>query len=146
MATDDLSKLSAEWYRQWEQSMSRWWDHVLEDPGFVKSMGDGLAGQAKARGQWEDGVDRTMEAMHLPSRKDVVRLAKIASMLEDRLVALEDRVLEQGDVLQRVEKETLKARVDAAEALLAVQDRLATIEAKLDRLLADKPSARKGAR
>jgi hypothetical protein len=126
--------------------MSRWWDHVLEDPGFVKSMGDGLAGQAKLRGQYEDGVDRTMEAMHLPTRKDVVRLAKIASMLEDRLVAVGDRVLEQGDVLQRVEKETLKARVDAAEALLAVQERLATIESKLDRLLAGKPAARKGAR
>ena len=150
MATDDLSKLSGEMYRQWEQSMTRWWDHVLEDPGFVKGMGDNLAGQAKARGQYEEGVDKSMEAMHLPSRKDVVRLAKIASLLEDRLVALEDRVLEQGDVLQRVEKETLKARIDAAEALVAVQDKLATIESKLDALLAAggkaAPAARKGAK
>ncbi len=153
MATDDLSKLSGELYRQWESSMTRWWDQVLEDPGFVKGMGENLAGQAKMRGQWEEGVDKSMEAMHLPSRKDVVRLAKIASLLEDRLVALEDRVLEQGDVLQRVEKETLRARIDAAEARVAVQDKLAALDAKLDALLAAAnvpavrpPVARKGAR
>lgn len=135
MATDDPSKLQGEWYRQWEQSMSRWWDAVLDDPAFVKGMGDSLAGHARLRGQWEERVDRSMEAMHLPSRKDLVRLAKIASLLEDRLVALEDRVLEQGDVLQRIEKEALEARVANAEVLLGLQERLAAIDAKLDALV-----------
>ena len=32
-----------------------------------------------------------MADLHLPSRQDVIRVAKIASMLEDRLLGLEDR-------------------------------------------------------
>lgn len=131
MATDDL-------YRQWEQTMAKWWDTVLDDPTTVAGMGKNLAAQARMRGQWEEGVDRSMEAMHLPSRKDVVRLAKIASLLEDRIVAIEDRVLEQGDQLDRIEKETLRARVDAAEALITVQEKLQAIEDKLDALLSTK--------
>ena len=77
MATDDLSKLTGEWYRQWEQSMAKWWDTVLDDPTFVKGMGENLAAHSKVRGQWEDGMDRTMEAMHLPTRKDLVRVRRL---------------------------------------------------------------------
>ncbi len=136
MATDDLSKLTGEWYRQWESSVSRWWDTVLDDPAFVKGMGDNLARNARTRASWEEGVDKSLEAMHLPSKKDLVRVARIASLLEDRIVALEDKVLAQADQLDRIEKETLKARVDAAEALLAVTDRLAAMDEKLDALTA----------
>ncbi len=142
MATDDFSKLTGEMYRQWEQSMARWWDTVLDDPNTVTGMGKNLASQARLRGQWEESVDKSMEAMHLPSRKDVVRLAKIAAMLEDRIVALEDTVLENRDQLDRIEKETLRARVDAAEALITVQEKLEAIEQKLDALLAAKPTPR----
>jgi hypothetical protein len=109
---------------------------VLEDPTFVKGMGENLARNARARASWEEGVDKSMETMHLPSKKDLVRVARIASLLEDRIVALEDRVLAQADQLDRIEKETLKARVDAAEALLAVTDRLAAIDEKLEALAA----------
>ena len=66
--------------------------------------------------------------------KDVVRLARIASLLEDKVLAVEDTLLDQGDTLGRVERESLQARVDAAEALVTVQERLATIDAKLDAL------------
>lgn len=150
MATDDLSKLTGEWYRQWEQGVAKWWDTVLDDPTFVKGMGENLAGQSRARARYEEAVDQSLTAAHLPTRADLVRVARIASLLEDRLVALEDRVLGQGDQLDRIEKETLKARVDAAEALLTVQERLAALDDKLDALLAavdGKPApARKGTR
>ncbi|MCA9490953.1 MAG: hypothetical protein KC621_13585 [Myxococcales bacterium] len=151
MATDDLSKLTGEWYRQWESSVSKWWDTVLEDPTFVKGMGDNLAQNARARSRWEESVDQSMEAMHLPTKKDIVRVARIASLLEDRVVAVEDRVLALGDQLDRIEKETLRARVDSAEALLALGDRLAAIEAKLDALTSapaadDKPATTRRAR
>lgn len=149
MATDDLSKLTGEWYRQWESGVTKWWDTVLEDPTFVKGMGENLAKNARGRAQWEEGVEKSMEAMHLPSKKDIVRVARIASLLEDRIVALEDRVLSQADQLDRIEKETLKARVEAAEALLAANDRLAAIEEKLDALSAAfdvAPKANGGAR
>lgn len=132
----DLKDLSTEMYRQWETSMAKWWDGVLDDPTFIKGMGDNLAAQSRVRKGFEEQVDKSMEAMHLPSRKDVVRVARIASLLEDKVLALEDALLEQHDALQRIEKESLSSRVDQAESLLSVQDRLDTIEAKLDTLLA----------
>lgn len=131
---DDASKLSGEMYRQWEKSMSSWWGQVLESPAFLSQLGQGAEAQAKARKSWEDNVDKTMGEMHLPSRSDVTRLAKVASMLEDRLLSLEDRLLAMQDQLDRIEKATLQARVDAAEALLAVQDKAAD---------AKEPAARK---
>jgi len=130
----DLKDMSTEMYRAWETSMTTWWDAILDDPQFIKGMGDNLSMQSRARKGYEDQVDKTMESMHLPSRKDVVRLARIASLLEDKVLGLEDTLLDQNDALGRVEKESLQARVDAAEALVTVQDRLANIDAKLDAL------------
>jgi hypothetical protein len=145
MATeDDVSKLGGEMYRNWEKAMTTWWDHVLESPAFVKSMGDGLGQASTARKAWTQQVDKTMADLHLPSREDVVRIAKIASLLEDRLLGLEDRLLAQADAMASLEKETLKARIDAADALVTVTDRLAAIDARLDRIAsaleADKPA------
>ncbi len=147
----DLKDLSTEMYRQWETSMAKWWDGVLDDPTFIKGMGDNLSAQSRARKGFEEQVDKQMEAMHLPSRKDVVRVARIASLLEDKVLAVEDALLEQHDALARMEREGLKARVDQVESLVAVHDRLDAIEAKLDALLSalgtespksDKPAPR----
>ncbi len=140
---EDVSGLTGELYRQWERSMAEWWDKVLESPAFMSGMGDTLAWQAKSRGQWEDHVDGTMEQLHLPSRKDIVRLARIATLLEDRILSMEDSLLEIGDQLNRIEAETLRARVDAAEALVTVQERLASIEARLEAKPAAKAPARR---
>jgi hypothetical protein len=152
MATDDLGKLSGEWYRQWEEGVSKWWDTVLDNPQFVKGMGDNLAQQSKARARWEEGVDKSLENMHLPSKKDLVRVARISSLLEDRVVGVEDQVLSLVDQLDRIEKETLKARVADAEAQLQLGDRLTAIESRLEHLISllegDKPAAaaRRGAK
>jgi hypothetical protein len=131
MATEDLSKLTGEWYRQWEEGVSKWWDAVLDDPTFVKGMGDNLAQQSRARARWEEGVDQSMSQLHMPSKKDLVRVARVVSLLEDRVVAVEDQVLTLKDQLDRIEKESLRARVDAAEAQLRTEERLAAIEALL---------------
>jgi tetrahydromethanopterin S-methyltransferase subunit G len=132
----DLKDMSMEMYRQWEKSMATWWDGVLDDPAVVKGMGDNLATQARVRQGFEEQIDKTMQNMHLPSRSDVVRVARIASLLEDKVLALEDALLEQQDALQRIEKESLQGRIQQAESLVAVQERLDTIESKLDALLA----------
>jgi hypothetical protein len=131
MSTEDPGEL----YREWERSVAAWWDTVLDDPAFVRGMGDAMTGRGRAVAAMQDNVDRTMEAFHLPSKRDLVRLSKIASMLEDRLVALEDQVADLKGSLERIEKEALKARIHAAETRVALDDRLAGIEAKLDRLL-----------
>lgn len=127
----DLSKLSGELYRHWEKAMTEWWDQVLESPAFLGAMGANLSGQAKARAGYEDAVDRSMEQFHLPSRKDLTRLAQISSMLEDRLLGMEDRLLEMSDRLDGLEKEVLRARVEAAEGRIELRERLGALEARL---------------
>ena len=86
----DLSKLSGELYRQWEKGMAQWWDQVLESPAFLSGMGQSLSGQAQARANYEQAVDQTLEQLHIPSRKDFIRLTRVATMLEDKLLSLED--------------------------------------------------------
>lgn len=100
----------------------------------MRRVGEQIAARSALRGAWEAQVDRSMESMHLPSRTDLLRLARIVSSLEDRLVAVEDQVFEQSVQRSRLERETLKARVHAAEALVTVTERLACLEEKIDAL------------
>ncbi|GDX83914.1 hypothetical protein LBMAG42_57250 [Deltaproteobacteria bacterium] len=136
----DLSKLGDELYKHWEGAMTSWWDQVLESPSFLGAMGQNLEGAARARGQYERSVDDTMEKMHLPTRSDVVRVAKIAAMLEERLLQQEDLVLELKDQLGRLERETIQARIEAAEARLELRDTLAALRSDL-RVASGTPAA-----
>lgn len=129
--TDRFSRLTGDLYRSWEKSMTQWWDQVLDSPAFLSTLGENLTAQSAARARYEDHVDQSMAAMHLPSRKDVVRLARIATLLEDRILTLEDRLLSLEDQLARIEKETLRARVDAAEALVAITEKLDALDGRL---------------
>ena len=111
----DLSKLSGELYRQWEKGMAQWWDQVLESPAFLSGMGQSLSGQAQARANYEQAVDQTLEQLHIPSRKDFIRLTRVATMLEDKLLSLEDKLLTLGDQLAAQERETaLEGKAPAA--------------------------------
>lgn len=147
MATDsdgapDFKKLSGEMYRQWEKVMTAWWDQVLESPAFLKGVNQGMAGATQARGAWQKATNQWMEQANLPTRDDLVRLLRVATLLEDKLLAQEDLLLELKDRLQAAEKEALESRIAAAEAQLAVQDALARIETKLDGLAAEAPARR----
>lgn len=143
-ATERFSRLTGDIYRSWEKAMTRWWDQTLDSPDFLATLGENLTVQSAARAQYEEHVDKSMAAMHLPSRKDVVRLARIATLLEDRILAMEDRLLALEDRLVRMERDALQARVDAAEALLAVSEKLDAIDGKLEAPAkpARKPSTR----
>ena len=121
----NLGALHSEWMRQWEESVSKWWDSALEDPAFSTSMSEALAGRACARSLQSQITSQALDQMHLPSRQDVLRVAKIASLLEDRLVALEDRLEETVARLDRMEKENLRARIEMTELLLRIEERLA---------------------
>jgi hypothetical protein len=132
----DLSRLSGELYRQWEQAVGDWWDKTLQTPAFLHAMGDSLGAQTRMRRDWETRVDESLSAMHLPSRQDVIRVTRVATLLEDKLLGLEDRLLALEDRLATIERETLKARVEAAEARVFAQERLEGLEAKIDALTA----------
>lgn len=120
----DLGKLSQDLYQQWEAAMTSWWDQVLESPDVLKASGAGLGSMAQARRRYEEGVDQALERMHLPTRTDLVRVARIATLLEERLLKMEDRLLELQDQLARTEREALQARVEAAEARLELHEKL----------------------
>ena len=137
----DLSKLSGELYRQWEKGMAQWWDQVLESPAFLSGMGQSLSGQAQARANYEQAVDQTLEQLHIPSRKDFIRLTRVATMLEDKLLSLEDKLLAVGDQLAAQERETLLARVESAEARIEAREQLAALQARLDVLEGRAPAA-----
>ncbi len=130
-----MKSFDAEMMKAWEKSVAAWWDEVLDSEAFLEAMGTNVAGGARGRASYEQGVDKGLEQLHLPTRKDMVRVARICGLLEDRLHQHEDQLLAMQDRLAELEKQNLQARIDAAEARLASQDKLAAIEAKLDRLL-----------
>ena len=149
-ADPDLAKASRQMYEQWEKTMGAWWDQVLESPDFLKTMGEQVGAGAQARGQYEAAVDAGLEKMHLPTRQDIIRLTRIATQLEEKLLQSEDRQLALADQVARMEatlsaaheavgraeRAALEARIAAAEARLELNERLAALEAKL------KPPAR----
>ncbi len=129
--TQRFSRVTGDLYRGWEKAMTQWWEQVLDSPAFLGQLGENLAAQSSARAHYEKNVDRSMAAMHLPSHKDVVHLARIATLLEDRILLMEDRLLQLEDQLGRMERDGLQARVDAAEALIAVREKLDAIDVKV---------------
>ena len=131
----DFTKLSGQMYELWEKSSSAWWDEVLESPAFLKSMGENLANNAEARSAYQAKVNQGLEQLHLPTREDLLRIASIASLLEDRQLKLEDEILGLRDQLARSEKDALLARIQTAETRLELEARLAQMESKIDQLL-----------
>ncbi len=138
---DSTNPFTGELYTIWETSMTQWWDQVLDSNTVLKAMGEGLSAQTQARAGYESSVDDTLTRLHLPTRSDVIRLAKIASMLEDRLLAQEDVLLEVRDRMVELEKVAIQARIEAAEARLEQRERLAVLQARIDALEA--PARRK---
>lgn len=127
----DLSPLSGDLYRQWEKSMTSWWDQVVDSPAFLGGMSKQVGQMAEARARYEEAVDESLERLHMPTRKDVIRLARVATLLEERLLAQEDLILSLQDKLDGLEREVLQARVEAAEARLESRERLEALQASL---------------
>jgi hypothetical protein len=149
--TPDLDALNGEIYRHWEKAMTAWWDQVLESPAFLGGMGQGLAATSAARGAYERAVDDTMQKMHLPTRADLVRLARVCTLLEERLLAQEDVLLAMKDRMDALDRAALEARIEAAEARLELREKLEAIEKRLaapqqDAGSSPAPRARRGAR
>ncbi len=135
----DFKALSDDLYKQWESAMTNWWDQVLESPAVLEASGKQMSQMTAMRARYEEQVDAQLHRMHLPTRSDLTRLARIASLLEKRLLEMEDNVLEMKDTLEaqraamaRMEKETIQARIEAAEARLEMRTRLEELQARLD--------------
>lgn len=132
----DFSAWTGQVVDQWEKGMTSWWDQVLESPAFLNQMGQSATAQARARRAYEDSVDETLKKLHLPTRDDVVRMTRIATLLEEKLLQVEDRLLEVQDELTATQKEVVKARIEAAEARLEQKADVAALSEQLTALRA----------
>ena len=135
----DVKGLSEDLYQQWEKSMTAWWDQVLESPSFLDATNKNVAGMARMRARYEEQVDEQLMKLHLPTRGDMTRLARIATLLEKRLLEMEDTILELRDgmatrdaAIARLEKETIQARIEAAEARLELRAKLDELAARFE--------------
>ena len=147
-AFPDFKGLSDDLYQQWERSMAQWWDQVLESPGLLDATNKSVSGMAKARANYEEKVDEQLVKLHLPTRADLTRLARIAGLLEKRLLEIEDAVLDIKDglatrdaAMARIERETIQARIEAAETRLELRAKLNALHARLDGAASAQPLA-----
>lgn len=147
-ASFDYGKVADELYDQWEKGMTTWWDQVLDNPAFLGMLGQNLTTTSQVRRAYQEAMDKGLESAHLPTRADLIRVARVVSLLEDKLLSVEDQVFALQDKLAAIEKEALKARLHAAETRLELTEHLSRIEAKLDALTApatDAPAKKKQA-
>lgn len=104
--------------------MGAWWDQVLQSPVFLGAMSENLASRTQARTTYERTMESAMDRMHLPTRKDIGRVARVATLLEERLLAQEDLLLSLKDQLAAAQREAVQARIDAVEARLELKEQL----------------------
>lgn len=128
------TRLGEQLFSSWERGMHAWWDQVLQSPAFLGVMSENLASRTQARAAYERTMETTLDRMHLPTRKDIGRVARIASLLEERLLAQEDILLEMKDQLVGAQREAVQARIEAAQARLALADEVRGLRAELARL------------
>ena len=122
----DFQKLQGDLYKNWEKSLGAWWDQVLESPSFHESIKT-VGPMAQARGQYRNAMDSALRELQLPTHDDVVRLTKIVTQVEDRLLQQEDVLLQIQDRLVAIEREAITARIEAAEARIAAQGAVSAV-------------------
>jgi hypothetical protein len=94
----------------WKRSMDRWlsaWSAFLEEitttPAFAAASGQTLNRvldiQKPLRDQTEEAMQRWLEAINMPSRADIVRLARQLNDVNARLDQLDDRLEDIQDRL-----------------------------------------------
>lgn len=125
------SRFGEQLYESWEKAMGAWWDQVLKSPAFLGAVGEGLAQRTQVRAGYERAMETAMDRMHLPTRKDIGRVARIATLLEERLLAQEDILLSLKDELLDARREAVQARIEAAQARLELQEELRRLHAEL---------------
>ncbi len=126
---------SNQMYEQWEKGMTEWWEGMMQNPAFLGSLGDNMANMTQMRTAWDDAIDQGLERARMPTRKDMIRLASIISLLEDKLMKVEDQLLASGDQLVQMEKALLTSRIESVEMRLELNERLSRIELSLERAL-----------
>ncbi|MDP2310115.1 MAG: hypothetical protein Q8P18_29125 [Pseudomonadota bacterium] len=125
------TRFSEQLYQGWEKAMGAWWDQVLQSPSFLGAMSENLVSRTQARATYERTMEGAMDRMHLPTRKDIGRVARVATLLEERLLAQEDLLLSMKDQLAAAQRDAVQARIDTAQARLELKDQLIQLRGEL---------------
>ena len=107
---------------QWKQFLDQWiaaWSKVLEQAmgteNFAQAMGkqlEGFLNQAgPAKKAAEQHIEATLAGLGVPSRSQVVGVAKHIIALEEKIDAVDDRI---DTMLKRLEELTAAVRKDRA--------------------------------
>lgn len=112
----------------WKRSMDRWltaWSGFLEEtmtqPDFAKAAGQMLNRtldvQKPLRDSTETAMQRWLEAVNMPTRHDIIRLAEQVNEVNARLDDLGDRIDEIADVVATLGEGRTKRAADSAEVV-----------------------------
>lgn len=95
-ASPDLLKQWKKFLDDWLQAWTDALERVMGTEAFAQALGKTLDQFLAVQGQAKQGVDRstkaTIDALGLPSKEQVVGLARHLMDLEDRLEALDDKI------------------------------------------------------
>lgn len=77
---------------QWERNFNEMANQVMGTEGFSQAMNEMQKAQLTAQRVMTDGLSRQMEAMNIPTRNDVLRLAEAVKALDRRMERIEDKL------------------------------------------------------
>ncbi len=78
---------------QWERNFDAFANQVMGTESFSKSMNQAQDAQLAAQKAFRDVVSKNLEAMHLPSRDDILRLGEAVHRLDRRLARIEEMLV-----------------------------------------------------
>lgn len=80
---------------QWERNFDAFANQFMGTESFSKQMNQAQDAQLAAQQAYRQFVSRNLEAMHLPSRDDILRLGEAVHRLDRRLAKIEEQLAAQ---------------------------------------------------
>ena len=81
---------------QWERSYDAFANQFMGTETFSRSMNQAQDAQLAAQKAFQEFVSKNLEAMHLPSRDDLLRIGEAVRRVDAKLDRLEAMMLAQG--------------------------------------------------
>ena len=88
----DYSDQFREMVTQWERNFDAFANQFMGTENFSKSMNQAQDAQLAAQQAFREFVSKNLEAMHLPSRDDILRLGEAIHRLDRRLARIEEQL------------------------------------------------------
>ncbi len=97
----DLEASFREMVTQWERNFDAFANQFMGTESFSKSMNQAQDAQLKAQQAFRNWVSHNLEAMHLPSRDDILRIGEAVHRLDRRLARIEEHLAPPDTQVQK---------------------------------------------